>query len=132
MLFPVAVALEAKIGYLAVARNLGEWVASKNISGLDWLRSTNTFYAVTAGIGALLAFFVSASVLDIVPFLGFFRGLLAKLGTMATVLIGFGAVLLTRCGRQADFYDDRDLWVSEKWSDESTAEEVVDAEEFPD
>ena len=135
LLFPVAVALGAGLGYLAVARNLGEWVASRNISGLDWLRPTNTFYAVTAGIGALLAFFVSASVLDIVPFFGFFSGLLATLGTMATVatlLIGFGAVLLTRGGRQADFYDDRAPWVGEKWSDESTAEEVVDAEEFPD
>ena len=135
LLFPVAVALGAGLGYLAVARNVGEWVASRNISGLDWLRPTNTFYAVTAGIGALLAFFVSASVLDIVPFFGFFSGLLATLGTMATVatlLIGFGAVLLTRGGRQADFYDRHDPFVGEKWGDKSTAEEVLDAEEFPD
>jgi len=135
LLFPVAVALGAGLGYLAVARNLGEWVASRNISGLDWLRPTNTFYAVTAGIGALLTFFVSANVLDIVPFFSFFSGLLATLGTMATVatvLIGFGAVLLTRGGRQADFYDGRDPFVGEKWGDESTAEEVLDAEEFPD
>ena len=128
-------ALGAALGYLAVARNLGEWVASRNISGLDWLRPTNTFYAVTAGIGALLAFFVSASVLDIVPLFGFFSGLLATLGTMATVatvLIGFGAVLLTRGGRQADFYHGRDPFVGERWGDESTAEEVLDAEDFPD
>ena len=135
LLFPVAVALGAGLGYLAVARNVGEWVASRNISGLDWLRPTNTFYAVTAGIGALLAFFVSASILDIVPFFGFFSGLLTTLGTMATAataLIGFGAVLLTRGGRQADYYGGDDPLGSEDWSDESTSEEVLDAEEFPD
>ena len=106
LLFPVAVTLGAGLGYLAVARNVGEWVASRNINALEWLRPTNTFYAVTAGIGALLAFSVSASILDIVPFFGFFSGLLTTLGTIAivaTVLIGFGAVLLTRGGRQADF-----------------------------
>ena len=135
LLFPVAVALGAGLGYLAVARNVGEWVASKDIRSLEWLRPTNTFYAVTAGIGALLAFPVSASILDIVPFFGFFSGLLATLGTMAIVaalLIGFGAVLLTRGGRQADFYGSDDPFVGERWQDESTPEDVLDAEEFSD
>ncbi len=135
LLFPVAVALGAGLGYLAVARNVGEWVASRNINGLEWLRPTNTFYAVTAGIGALLAFFVAASILDILPFFGFFSGLLATLGTMATVatvLIGFGAVLLTRGGHRADFYGGDDPFADEKWRDENTSEEVLDAEEFPD
>ena len=135
LLFPVAVALGAGLGYLAVARNIGEWVASRDIKGLEWLRPSNTFYAVTAGIGALLAFSVSASILDIVPFFGFFSGLLATLGTMAlvaTVLIGFGAVLLTRGGRQADFYGNDDPYVGETWNDESASGEVPDAEEVPD
>ena len=135
LLFPVAVALGAGLGYLAVARNVGEWVASRNIRSLDWLRPTNTFYAVTAGIGALLAFPVSASILDIVPFFGFFSGLLATLGTMAIVaalLIGFGAVLLTRGGRQADFYGSDDPFVGERWQDDGASEDVLDAEEFSD
>ena len=135
LLFPVAVTLGAGLGYLAVARNVGEWVASKNIRNLEWLRPTNTFYAVTAGIGALLVFPVSASILDIVPFFGFFSGLLATLGTMAIVaalLIGFGAVLLTRGGRQADFYDSDDPYVGERWQDDSTSGDVLDAEEFSD
>ena len=135
LLFPVAVTLGAGLGYLAVARNVGEWVASKNIRNLEWLRPTNTFYAVTAGIGALLVFPVSASILDIVPFFGFFSGLLATLGTMAIVaalLIGFGAVLLTRGGRQADFYDSDDPYVGERWQDVSTSGDVLDAEEFSD
>ena len=135
LLFPVAVALGAGLGYLAVARNIGEWVASRNIRSLEWLRPTNTFYAVTAGIGTLLAFRVSASILDIVPFFGFFSGLLAMLGSMAimaTLLIGFGAVLLTRGGRQADFYGGDDPFGGEGWSDENLTEEVLDAEESSD
>ena len=135
LLFPIAVALGAGLGFLAVARNVGEWVASRNIRSLEWLRPTNTFYAVTAGIGALLAFSVSASILDIVPFFGFFSGLLATLGTMAivaTLLIGFGAVLLTRGGRQADFYAGDDPFEGARWNDESTSDEVLDAEEFSD
>ncbi len=135
LLFPVAVALGAGLGYLSVARNVGKWVASRNIRSLEWLRPTNTFYAVTAGIGALLAFPVSASILDIVPFFGFFSGLLATLGTLAivaTLLIGFGAVLLTRAGRQTDFYQGDDPFGGERWNDEGMSEEALDAEEFPD
>jgi hypothetical protein len=134
LLFPVAVALGAGLGYLAVARNVGEWVASRNIRSLEWLRPTNTFYAVTAGIGALLAFHVSASILDIVPFFGFFSGLLATLGSMAiaaTLLVGFGAVLLTRGGRQADSYAGDDPFGGERWKYESVSEEILDAEESP-
>ena len=135
LLFPVVVALGAGLGYLAVARNVGEWVASRNIRRLEWLRPTNTFYAVTAGIGALLVFPVSASILDIVPFFGSFSWLLATLGTLAvtaTLLIGFGAVLLTRGGRESDFYGSEDPFVGETWRNESTPEEVLDAEEFSD
>ncbi len=120
---------------MAIARNIGEWVASRNIPRLEWLRPTNTFYAITAGIGALLAFRVSASILDIVPFFGFFSGLIAMVGAMAmaaTMLIGFGAVLLTRGGRRADFYQGDDPFGGERWNDEGMSEEALDAEEFPD
>lgn len=135
LLFPIAVGLGAGLGYLAVARNLGEWVAAREINGLDWLRPTNTFYAITAGIGTLFAFSVSASVLDIVPFFGFFSGLLATLGGMATaavLLIGFGAVLLTRGGREADFYEGDDTFGGVRWQEESASEEVLEAEEVED
>ena len=131
LLFPVAVALGAGLGYLAVARNVGEWVAARDINGLEWLRPTNTFYAIAAGIGTLLAFSVSSSVLDIVPFFGFFSGLLATLGTMATaavILIGFGAMLLTRGGRETGVYGS----AQERWTEKNTSEEVLDAEEVSD
>ena len=135
LLFPVVVALGAGLGYLAVAVNVGEWVASKKIRKLEWIRPTNTFYAATAGIGALLAFPVSASVLDILPFFGFFSGLLATIGSLAIVaalLIGFGAVLLTRGGRQPDFYGPGDPFMGETWQNRGTSEDVFDAEESSD
>jgi hypothetical protein len=133
VLFPVAVVLGAGLGYFAVAKNVGEWVASRNINGLEWLRPSNTLYAITAGIGTLLAFWVSASVLGMVPFFGFFSGLFVTLGTMASVaavLIGFGAVLLTRGGRQPDFYGNNDPFEGGRWARDRAEEEVRDAEEF--
>lgn len=132
LLFPVAVAVGAGLGYLAVARNVGEWVAAKNISGLEWIRPTNTFYAIVTGVGALMAFSVASSIVDIAPFLGFIAGLLAALGSMATMaalLVGFGAVLLTRGGRQSEFYDGHDPFDEEPmWSDESELDEVLEAD----
>ena len=110
-------------------------MASRNITGLDWLRPTNTFYAITAGIGALLTFSVSASILDIVPFFGFFSGLLATLGALAiaaTLLVGFGAVLMTRGGRQTDYYGGDDPFRGEGWDDQKASDEVLEAEEFTD
>jgi hypothetical protein len=133
LLFPIAVALGAGLGYLAVARNIGEWVAAKEISGLEWMKPTNTFYAVVTGVGTLIAFSVASNILDILPFFGFFSGLLATLGAMATAatfLIGFGAVLLTRGGRQAEFYDDgADPFDEPSWREADVPEEVIDAEE---
>jgi hypothetical protein len=133
LLFPIAVALGAGLGYLAVARNIGEWVAAKEISGLEWMKPTNTFYAVVTGVGTLMAFSVASNILDILPFFGFFSGLLATLGAMATAatfLIGFGAVLLTRGGRQAEFYDDgADPFDEPSWREADVPEEVIDAEE---
>ncbi len=133
ILFPVAVALGAGLGYLAAARNIGEWVAAKDINGLEWLQPTNTLYAVVTGVGAILAFSVAASVLDIVPFFGFFSGLLAALGSMlaiAALLVGFGAVLLTRGGRQAEFYDGGDPFDDEPaWEQDGFSDDVIEAEE---
>jgi hypothetical protein len=51
---------------------------------------------------------------------------------VAALLIGFGAVLLTRGGRQADFYGSDDPFVGERWQDDGTPEDVLDAEEFSD
>ncbi len=133
LLFPIAVALGAGLGFLAAAKNIGEWVAAREISGLEWIQPTNTFYAVVTGVGTVLAFSVAANVLDIVPFFGFFSGLIATLGSMiafAALLVGFGAVLLTRGGREAEFYGGGDPFGEEPvWQDNGFSDEVIDAEE---
>lgn len=103
-LFPVAAGFAALAGYLAVARNVGEWVAEQRFPWLDdRIRASNRVHAVVAGVAALMTAFVLANVASIGrPWLGFLEGLFIAVGTMATVLafvVGFGAVLLTRGGR---------------------------------
>ena len=110
-LFPVAAAAGALLGYVAVARNVGEWLADSGYPYTDWLRKSNSMTTIVGGLLGLTAFFLAAHVLGIVPFFGFLEGLLVSLGVMATVaasLIGFGAVLLTRAGRRPE-YPPRDL-----------------------
>jgi hypothetical protein len=119
VLFPLAVVLAIGLGYFGVARNIGEWLAAQRLNGLDWLRSSNAAYAVIAGIGTLVAFPVAAHVVGIVPGFGFFSGLFTTLGSIAVfavLCIGFGAVLLTRGGRQSEFYDVEDSFGDTDWS----------------
>lgn len=115
-LFPIAVAVAALLGYVGVARNIGEWVADQEFRGLEWIRGSNTFYVVVAGLAALMVPALAASAVRILG-IGFLHGLLAFLGSMVTfiaVAMGLGAVLLTRGGRirpYAAYYDfDEDLW----------------------
>lgn len=115
-LFPIAAGVAALLGYVAVARNIGEWVADQEYRGLEWIRGSNTFYVVVAGLGALMLPAVAASVVRILG-LGLLQGLLAFLGgavTFIAVVLGFGAVLLTRGGKirpYAAYFDfEEDLW----------------------
>ena len=132
LLFPIVVALGAGLGFLAAAKNIGEWVAAREINGLDWVQPNNTFYAVVTGVGTVLAFSVAANVLDILPFFGFFSGLIATLGSMIAIsalLVGFGAVLLTRGGRQAEFYGGGDPFGDEPvWEENDFSDEVDEVE----
>jgi hypothetical protein len=109
--FPLAAVAGALLGYVAVARNVGEWLADSGYPWTDWIRKSNSMTTITGGLVGLMAFFLAAHVLGIVPFFGFLKGLLISVGVMATVaasLIGFGAVLLTRAGRRPE-YAPRDL-----------------------
>jgi hypothetical protein len=108
-LFPLAVVAAAAIGYLAVARNLGAWLARQRYPFMDWVRVTNPYSLIFGGVLVLMAAFIAANVLSIVPFLGALRGLLFTVGIVATsfaVLVGFGAVILTRGGRPIDYWGD--------------------------
>jgi hypothetical protein len=116
-LFPVALALAAVLGYYAVARNVGSWLARREYPYLGWVRISNPFTLVAGGVVALLGAFLVSSALQIGgSWLGFLRGVFVAGGVLATVaaaLIGLGSVLITRGGRRpeyypgADFFDDR-------------------------
>ncbi len=137
LLFPVTVALAVGVGYLAVARNIGEWLADRNIGGLDRVRATNTFYAVVTGIVALAIFSLVANFLGMFgPVLGLLQNIVAAAGavvTMAALLIGLVAVLLTRGWRQPEFYNVHDPFDADAWSPEAEVEveveEVIEVEE---
>lgn len=115
-LFPLAAGLAAFVGYVAVARNVGEWVADQEYRGLEWIRGSNTFYVVVAGIAALMVPAVAASLIRILGF-GFLHGLLTFVGSVISFLavaVGLGAVLLTRGGKirpHAAYFDfEEELW----------------------
>lgn len=114
-LFPVAAVAAGVMGYIAVARNAGEWLADSGYRWTDWIRRENAVYTIFGGLLGLVGFFILANVLRVVPFLGFLRGFLAFAGMVVTfmaVMIGFGAVLLTRAGRRPEYYplDPEEAW----------------------
>jgi hypothetical protein len=122
-LFLIAVAIAALLGYVAVARNVGEWVADQEYKGLEWIRGSNIFYVVVAGLATLMIPAIAASAVRILG-LGLLHGLLtfvASAITFAAVAIGFGAVLLTRGGRirpYAAYYEfEEELWAEEAAAD---------------
>lgn len=105
-LFPVAVLLAAGLGYFAVAQNVGEWVARRRLPYLDWVRTSNPVTLVFGGVLTLMAAFLLADVLSILT-MGPLRGFLEVVGVVVSVmavLVGFGAVLLTRAGSRPDIW----------------------------
>jgi hypothetical protein len=135
-LFPIAAGLAALLGYLAVAKNVGEWVAEQRYRGLEWIRGSNAFYTVLAGVGALMIPCIASNLVRILG-IGLLKGLLAFLGSIVTLVvvsIGLGAVLLTRGGRirpYAAYYEFEDgAWTEEAYpsSEEETAPPTEDEE----
>ena len=128
-LFPLAAALAALLGYLAVAQNTGEWLADSSFPYTGWIRKSNPVFTMVGGLVGLLLAFMVGHLISIAPFLDFLGGLLFAAGfliTAAAVLIGFGAVLLTRGGRRREYYDAYDPDAA--WE----AAMNVDADEGPD
>ena len=94
------------MGYLAVAQGVGEWVAHQRYPRLDWVRISNPYSTVVAGVGALMLAFIASDAIQLLGILRFIAVLLASCGVMvsvAAVLVGFGAILLTRGGRSAEY-----------------------------
>jgi hypothetical protein len=120
VLFPLAVAAALVLGYLAVAQQLGEWIARRRYAKLGWVQLANPYSTIIAGVGTLLLAFVAARVLDAVGLLGWMSVLLTVLGILATAaaaLIGFGAVLLSRAGTRTAYAGGGRYWGS-SWEDD--------------
>ncbi|MEJ2203269.1 MAG: hypothetical protein P8170_04095 [Gemmatimonadota bacterium] len=106
-LFPLAAIVAGLLGYLAVARNVGEWLADSGYRYTEWIRKSNSVYTVFGGLIGLMSFFIVGHALSVVPLVGFVKGLLAFAGTLASLAalaVGFGAVLLTRGGRRREYF----------------------------
>ncbi len=122
-LFPLAAVAAAVLGYLAVAHDLGQWLAGTNLRFADRIRVSNPIHTIFAGLLALIGAFIAANVVSMVPFFGFLEGLLIFVGVIVTIVamaIGFGAVLLTRAGTRPD-YGFTDLGGTAGWDSEMTA-----------
>jgi hypothetical protein len=119
--FPVAVVLGVLLGYLGVAHAAGEAVAEKRFYVHDWFQRGNSYYFLLSGLGVLLAFFLASQVVHMAgPWLRLISGLLTFLGVVTTgvaVIIGFGAVLISRAGSRpvgpGGLVEEQDLFAEE-------------------
>lgn len=106
-LFPLAACLAAGLGYLAVARIVGQWIAEQRFQGLEFLRPSNAVHGVLAGLCAFTLPLAAANVVEMGGhWLDFVQGLFIAVGTIAglvAVVVGFGSVLITRGGRHPEY-----------------------------
>lgn len=135
-LVPVAAGIATLTGCLAVALNLGRWLQRHDFERLRWAHDSNHLNHLILGVGLLSAAFLASHVVSAFgPWFGFFEGLLTTigcLGMIATAVVGFGAVLLTRGGRQ-DLYENggfefewRPRWERTAAGASAVAEDVMD------
>jgi hypothetical protein len=119
--FPLAVVLGVLLGYLGIAHAAGEALAERRFYVNDWFQRGNSYYFLLSGLGLLLAFFLAGNVVQMAgPWLRVVRGLVMFLGFVTTflaVMIGFGAVLISRAGtrpvRAGGRVDEPDLFTEE-------------------
>jgi hypothetical protein len=110
------------LGYLAVAHAAGEVFAERRFYVTDWFQRGNSYYFLISGIGILLALFLVSQVVHMAgPWLRAISAILIFLGCASTavvVLMGLGAVLISRGGKQPVRADgttaDRDLFSEEE------------------
>jgi hypothetical protein len=117
--FPLALGLAVLFGYLAVASNLGRWISGREFQGLEGFDTSRPAVQIGAGLLVLLGVFAVAHVLRIGGgWLGILHTLLTVTGVMLTVvagLVGLGAVLLSRAGRDPAYAGT--LWAAGEGSD---------------
>lgn len=104
---PLALAAAMAFGYVAVARNLGGWLARHDRSPIGGLDATRPAVQIGGGLVLLLAAYALANVFEMAgPLFGVFGGLflfVAISATMAAISVGLGAVILSRAGQSPDF-----------------------------
>lgn len=135
-LFPLAVVAAGFAGYVGVSHHVGRWVLGQNLSWLARADVRNPVHVRLAGMAALLAPFPAASVLGGLPMVGWTGDVvhvLGVLGCFAAVIVGLGAVLVTRGGRYpassyafADALDD--LGAQQDWPDRSEPPDAPSAD----
>ncbi len=115
---PIVVVGLMILGFVAMSRNVGRWVSHRNVQGLEGMDTSRPAMQIGVGLLILLGAFAIASVLQIggVIFTPFVV-LLKIVGYLATLLvgcIGFGAVLLSRAGRDPGY--GRGDWDPDPWA----------------
>lgn len=136
-LFPLAVALAGLAGFVGVAENVGRWALRYDLKWLRWVDDSNTYFVRLAGIGIFMVPLLVGSLLAYIPYVdwvGQAIGVIGLIGWGAALIVGFGAVIITRGGSRGEHWArgladdglDTGGWPDER--DLSTADDAAPAE----
>ena len=137
-LFPLAVCLAGFMGYVGVSHHVGRWVLDQEWSWLDRVDRNRDTHVRLTGLAAMLSPFVAGSALGALPLIGWVGGALEVLGTLAgvaAVMIGFGAVIITRGGRYATSWPgnlDDEMETAAEWSPADDLRDAPEVHDMPD
>ena len=121
-LFPLLAGLAAFAGYVGVSHHVGRWVVEHEWPWLDRVDGTRDTHVRLIGLAALMLPFAAGGAIGALPLIGWAGGLLEVLGSiagLAAVMVGFGAVIITRGGRYATTWPghpDDELETAAEWS----------------
>ena len=102
-LFPAVTVVALGFGYLALAQNVGSWAVRQNLPWTDRMRLSNPLTLSIGGLVLLASGFIVADALKLLPFTGAIELLMtgtASVLNVVALLIGLGAVIMTRGGRR--------------------------------
>ena len=131
-LFPLAVALGAFVGYVGVGHHIGRWVLGHDFHWLDFVDEESDTQVRLVGLAALLAPFAVAGIIQLLPLVGWMGGLLSALGSIAcltALVMGFGAVIITRGGRYSNYAFDLDVDLNADWSPSDAPEGPLESQD---
>jgi hypothetical protein len=102
-LFPAVTVAALGFGYLALAHNVGSWAVRQNLPWTDRMRLSNPLTLSIGGLVLLASGFLVADALKLLPFTGAIELLMTGTASVlngVALLIGLGAVIMTRGGRR--------------------------------